>query len=337
MEIQKLEAYSVVLGEKISNEIYKDTNRISGNDILKLTPIEQVNLFVVKNLFDKWKDEMAGLKSPYFNYDITEVKEALSVLGNKLSRNISVKKEHFVPLLQKSISDTLILMLYPQEFFSREFSRKDAIHLPEIQESEKYYKINRHFVLAIINEFKSSGKEEFRKEELGNFLNKVYYNNHLPGDDVQRHIDSFAELLKFEFNEPVKKQSVNIPEKEEVKQLGKQSENKILNEKFGIDQSTLNDYLKQGKAETLADKIGKRKIENLKGSFSLNQKFLFINSLFKGAGTEFENAINDVEGTGTYEEALNTLKQNYAGKYNWNFQQDDVKEFLDIVERKFLN
>ena len=82
LNINKIESYSQAVAEKICNDIFVNKKSVSGKDILNLTTIEQVNFFVLKSLFDKWNEENNKLRSPYFNYDQPEVKEALDVLSN---------------------------------------------------------------------------------------------------------------------------------------------------------------------------------------------------------------------------------------------------------------
>ena len=61
-----------------------------------------MNLFVVRELFKAWKEETKKLKSPYFNYESPEVKEALETLMDKLSNNILSRSSAFYSAFKKS-------------------------------------------------------------------------------------------------------------------------------------------------------------------------------------------------------------------------------------------
>src|SRR4051812_16700045 len=113
---QKLEAYSRALAEKLSTDFFREKNFASGEDILHFTPIEQINLFIIKIVFDKWKEENEKLRSSYFDYENGEVKEALGNLMVKLSQHIAIRKEHFDNLLNKAIRDTLFMIADPYFF-----------------------------------------------------------------------------------------------------------------------------------------------------------------------------------------------------------------------------
>src|SRR5689334_9328591 len=76
---------------------------INGQQILSFCQIEQVNLFILQLLFDKWKEETSKLESPFFDFQNEQVKKALTTFMNVLSQHILVKKEDFSPLLLQAI------------------------------------------------------------------------------------------------------------------------------------------------------------------------------------------------------------------------------------------
>jgi hypothetical protein len=338
-EITKIESYSRALAEKLCNGFFHTSEVIKGEHILKFTSIDQVNLLVIKNLLDKWKEESLKLKSPYFNYDSNEVKEALQSLMNKLSQNISIRKEFFKPLLEKAIFDTLYLIIKPDGFFANEYSNKAELTLVDFKETEKYFKIHKGVIQNILKQAEREKRSQIKGYEFAIHAERLLKENPLDRNEMEEYLRQFSDLLQLELNyvnsllseenKGVKTEEQKVPIKSAV------SVNATLNEKFVGEQLTVNDLLKSSQNLTLAEKIGRGKVESIKGAISLSQKFLFINSLFKGGNTEFESALNDIDSCSNYDEALNLLNQNYASKFNWNFDQNDVKEFVEIVERKF--
>ncbi|GAA4010005.1 hypothetical protein GCM10022408_22750 [Hymenobacter fastidiosus] len=83
------------------------TAALDGPAVLRFCPIRQVNLFVVQQLLAQWTGEMARLRSPYFDFEADDVRQALTQFMNTLSRRIKVSREAFEPLLARAISDTL--------------------------------------------------------------------------------------------------------------------------------------------------------------------------------------------------------------------------------------
>jgi hypothetical protein len=379
-EVSKIDSYSKALAEKLCNEFFGTGGAITGVEILKFTPIEQVNIFVLKTLFDRWNDESSKLKSPYFNYENIEVKESLQHLLNKLSQNIYIKRDFFQPLLEKAIFNTLWLILKPESFFAEEYSRTTEIKLSDIKNHEKYYRINKNVVQHLIRTLEWEKKEIVPRAEVVNLTNKLIHENPLGSFEKEQLLNSFNSILKFESNseisipetieekkvivkevpqpifveepkiikpivveEPKTVKPIVVEEPKTVKSMGaeetqhattRSTENTILNEKFLGVQLTVNDLLKSP-SSTLADKIGRTRIENIKSAISLSQKFMFINALFKGAGNEYESMLTDIDLCTSYHQAMAILNDKYASKYNWDFTQYEVKEFIEIVERKF--
>lgn len=352
-EISKIESYSRALAEKLCNDFFGKFEAIKGDQILRITPVEQVNLFVIKNLFDRWKDEAAKLKSPYFNYESPEVKEALQNVQNKLSQNIFIRKEFFKPLLEKGIFDTLYLILRPEGYFYNEYASRTNIKLLDLKESEKFFKIRKSLIQSAIAEVERECKSEVSGKDLAGIMTSRLNESTISEQEKQGYLEQFSSMLKLEGSEAVSSVAAPVQEKplpvetppvpvvnKDKPDVQKESKiplntpGNILNEKFVAEQRTVNDLLKQQEI-TLAEKMSKAKIENIRTAISLSQKFLFVNVLFKGIQEEYEKALNDIDQCQNYQEALTLLNDQYALRYNWNFDQYEVKEFVEIVERKF--
>src|SRR5690606_30147661 len=101
-----------------------------------------VNLIVIKSLFGEWQDELEKLKSnPYFDYKDYAVSEALKEFMNVLSRAIKIEKQHFEPLLRKSVKNTVLLAVDPVAFFSQEIDKASPIEIAQhFKEAKKYVK-----------------------------------------------------------------------------------------------------------------------------------------------------------------------------------------------------
>jgi hypothetical protein len=107
-----------------------------------------------------------------------------------------------------------------------------------------------------------------------------------------------------------------------------------LNEKFRADKPTLNERL--GKpATTLADNQMGKKIESLKDSISINQRFGFINELFNGENMQYYNAIKTLDEFTDAESAKNFVLRDLAPRYDWSKKEDHVNKLLRLIERKF--
>ena len=63
-----LNQYAARFTTTILNEVYKGQDTISGDGLLKLTPIRQVNLGILNRLFDALRSNAQQFRSPYFDF-----------------------------------------------------------------------------------------------------------------------------------------------------------------------------------------------------------------------------------------------------------------------------
>jgi hypothetical protein len=150
-------------------------------------------------------------------------------------------------------------------------------------------------------------------------------------NNLQVDIEQFVKAVN---TSPVNPPAAQIPA-EPIKTVSDQAKAASLHEKFIREQVTLNDRLKQEPKPTLLDKHQKTKIKDIKSAISLNQRFLFINALFKGDNTVFNQALQEVDQCPDYQTASSLLKEKYAEKYHWDMQSEEVNSFIEVVERKF--
>ncbi len=105
--------YSQQFADRITGEFFARNNRVTSKTIMEVQSIKQVNLFVIKNLYDQWQRETANLRSPFFDYDNPDVQTALQSYMNTLSHHISLDQTAYQELLRKSVAESLNLVFYP--------------------------------------------------------------------------------------------------------------------------------------------------------------------------------------------------------------------------------
>ncbi len=127
------------------------------------------------------------------------------------------------------------------------------------------------------------------------------------------------------------------PQKVEAKDLtGDLFEDQVtLADKFQDEKKSVYDQV-QEKAEdtTIADKIRKHAVASLKSSIGLNDKFAFINDLFKGNLNEYTDAVEQLDQIQMQYEAQRVFGQ-LSVKYGWSKEDDTVARFLDLIEKRF--
>ncbi len=108
-----------------------------------------------------------------------------------------------------------------------------------------------------------------------------------------------------------------------------------VKESFRYVQSDVNERNKRDD-DSLASKLKKTKIEDLKSAVALNQRFLFSNELFNGNMEAFNRALNELNHLENMDEALRYIDLQLSKNYNWKKDSDTVGEFLALIERRFI-
>lgn len=143
--VSALNDYSQQFAQKVCDDFFAHNSNASGQHILNLTAIPQVNLFVISSLYDKWKADAEAFKSPFFDFESGEVKEALKQFMNVVSRKISVKREQLEPVLVEATKDTLVLLIDPNSYFNEIFRNQPnfTVTADTIQQLRKYIRLNK--------------------------------------------------------------------------------------------------------------------------------------------------------------------------------------------------
>ncbi|UOQ75879.1 hypothetical protein MUN84_14725 [Hymenobacter sp. 5516J-16] len=142
----KREQYGRLLASLLCDQHFgaRPTATLDGPAVLRFTPIRQVNLFVVQQLLGKWTAEMTKLRSPYFDFEDVDVRQALTQFMNILSRRIKLSRPVFEPLLAQAITDTLGGALAPTEMFTHKLLGEATTCTPEqLREGLRYLDLNK--------------------------------------------------------------------------------------------------------------------------------------------------------------------------------------------------
>lgn len=105
---------------------------------------------------------------------------------------------------------------------------------------------------------------------------------------------------------------------------------------FGKEESLHKKFASNASSKTLADKLHHKPIADLKSAIGINEKFLFVNQLFDGNLQHYSSSVEKINSTND----LHTAKQiaaDLAGQLNWDDKNEHVKNFMELVERRFGN
>jgi len=128
---------------------------------------------------------------------------------------------------------------------------------------------------------------------------------------------------------------VEEPEWSEPPAIAKPEEApKDLNEKMAQRSKMLNEVFVQKEPE-LVEVLAKPRIADLRKSISINEKYQFIGSLFRGDEDMFERSIKTLNNFTVLQEAQYWMQRELIIKLGWNDEDELVQRFFDLVSRRF--
>ena len=123
---------------------------------------------------------------------------------------------------------------------------------------------------------------------------------------------------------------------EEVPTLAHQQpvENKKNINEATVRPESLNERLKQSKIE-LSDMLTEVPVRDLKKAIGVNDRFLFINELFRGDEAAYERSIKTINNFSIYPEAQYWIERELKTKIGWKENDPVVTQFDQLVKRRF--
>jgi hypothetical protein len=121
---------------------------------------------------------------------------------------------------------------------------------------------------------------------------------------------------------------------EETPTLLRHNNEREVHELIGEQKESLNDRLKQEKTE-LGHVLKDTPIKDLRKGIGINDKFLFVNELFRGDEAMYERSIKTINGFHILPEAEYWINRELKVKLGWNDNKDTVQHFYHLVRRRF--
>lgn len=124
---------------------------------------------------------------------------------------------------------------------------------------------------------------------------------------------------------------------EAVKHSSNEAEKNNLSiaEKYMRDEKTLNDKVDKGNGFSIADRLQKNGVSDLKVALGINDKFLFINDLFHGDSEKYNEAIDTLNSFNAFQEA-SVFLQHLQKQYGWESESPVFQKLNDFLRRRYL-
>lgn len=190
-------------------------------------------------------------------------------------------------------------------------------HIPQNSRSSKVAVIMPQYIHHISS---SEKKEEEVKES-----EKKY---------IVNEIEPLGEMEETEEMKLIEKDLVSFDPMIVVPTLFHQKEFKEINEKAPAVNESLNDRLRQSKIE-LGEVLKESPVKDLKKAIGINDRFTFINELFRGDESMYERSIKTINSFNIYAEAEYWINRELIVKIGWDIHSETVNHFIQIVKRRF--
>jgi hypothetical protein len=353
ISLEAIAAYGDAYAEKVMKNFFSSRQRITGAEILSLCNIQQINLFVVSELFKAWKEETRKQKSAYFDYENPEVKEAMASYMSVLSNYISVDRPSFSPLLKKAVMHTLLAVFDPYDFFSMLISGKDdRLEVNAFREEIKYLRVNKGPLERMLQKLEAKKITEVQGNEAFAVLDEILEEVNFTPEDLDGYIEKFSAVVPLDPSSfyitkpqeparPVRENRFSAPEParnnvaQEQNNVVRESrviieEKKTIVHENKIAEPTINDRMNKAKQPAVIDSF--RKIAKIKDNLSINQKFMFTKVLFYGDFESFSRAVDDLDQLSDINAALQYLESHSS---SWDRESKEFHEFMEMVEKRF--
>lgn len=100
------------------------------------------------------------------------------------------------------------------------------------------------------------------------------------------------------------------------------------------EENTINQRLKEHKTE-VASVLQGSPVRDLKKAIGINDRYAFINELFRGDENMYERSIKTINAFNIYPEAEYWIQRELKIKIGWNEDSEIVKQFDQLVKRRF--
>jgi hypothetical protein len=120
----------------------------------------------------------------------------------------------------------------------------------------------------------------------------------------------------------------------ETPTLTQQVSKKELNDIIGQNGTSLNDKLKSEKTE-LAEILTDSPIRDLKKGIGINDRYVFVNELFRGDEAMYERSIKTINGFRILAEAEYWMERELKVKLGWDDGKATTQHFYQLVKRRF--
>lgn len=120
----------------------------------------------------------------------------------------------------------------------------------------------------------------------------------------------------------------------EIPTLAHQQAVKEINEAVATKEFSLNEKLK-AEVKEVAHFLTDAPVRDLRRAIGINDRFVFINELFRGDEVMYERSIKTINGFRIFPEAEYWIERELKVKLGWDETKESTRHFYQLVKRRF--
>jgi hypothetical protein len=121
----------------------------------------------------------------------------------------------------------------------------------------------------------------------------------------------------------------------DIPTLSHQPNNREINDLIGNSSTSINDRLRPGSSTELASTLKGSPVKELRKAIGVNDRFVFINELFRGDEAMYERSIKTINNFRILPEAEYWMERELKIKIGWDDSREIVQHFYQLVRRRF--
>jgi hypothetical protein len=153
-------------------------------------------------------------------------------------------------------------------------------------------------------------------------------------EEIKRNAETLQQISTHNKPHIIFEPDDEIPTLTHQQQPQKVDTAKEINETASTNHASLNEKLKQSKID-LGDTLTEVPIRDLRKAIGVNDRFLFINELFRGDEVAYERSIKTINSFSIFAEAEYWIQRELKVKNGWDAGNEMVTQFYQLVKRRF--
>lgn len=270
------EAQLLQLTERVSSSLLSNhpvsSDQVTGEEIKSYFPHNQINSFLLFQIYQVWDQRVQQLKHPYFDFSSDEVTEVLDNLKNRLAHHIAVDSESFKSLVDRAVANTLGFILEPKNGFKEFFFPQDQpLSIDQLGQYAHFFSDWDFVVNSILKYCRKHEKSAVTWDEFSDKMERVMqiyeqkkgqtildyrkglYHS-LTGEDLQAYLDQLeAARLAEEQEAQAKAEAARV---EEARRRAEEEQARLEAERLAKEEEERQRKEAEAKKKTIFDDLG---------------------------------------------------------------------------------